>query len=197
MEAAEGSFYPKSDSFGKGYEIGVALLSHLPIDALSEAPYPYDTPAMIGGSPKLLQATLNFEGFPIRLWVTHFPSQSAEARIRCAEAIRKLAETDADPSPVFLCGDFNTEPDETPIRIIRGSAFEDPFEILHPGERTPTLPLPSPKRRVDHLLWKPGSPRLVPTFASLLGSQPDEEGYYPSDHCGLMAKFALSEGDNP
>jgi endonuclease/exonuclease/phosphatase family metal-dependent hydrolase len=195
MEVVEGSFYVKTDPQGRDYEIGVALLTHLPVDEAREASYPYDTPSRIGGSPKILQATLDFEERPLQCWTTHFPSQSEAMRIECARALIEELEA-ADPAiPVLLGGDFNSEPDEEPTRILSDGAegreaFTDAWAALRPNDPTPTMPTPEPFRRLDHLFLRPGDYALNLKDARIIGDRPDEEGYYASDHCGVRISMS-------
>lgn len=54
-------------------------------------------------------------------WVfnTHFDHKGVEARQKSAELIiKKIKEINKENSPVFLMGDFNLTPDESPIKFI-------------------------------------------------------------------------------
>lgn len=212
MSVVEGAFHREMDYQGRSYEAGVALLSHLPIDEVAEADLPYRAEDGIGGSPRLLQARLDLEGSPLHVWVTHLPSKDGSVALECARTIVRLAGA-ASAEDLLLCGDLNSEPEtdtlrclahgspapEGPIRPMsgdhspdtgcrtprEGSNFIDLWAALHPGDTGWTAWTPDLSARLDYVLLRPSPSGLRAHDAGIIGAEPDAEGFYPSDHCGL------------
>jgi endonuclease/exonuclease/phosphatase family metal-dependent hydrolase len=192
MTVVEGAFTPGTDAHGQAYGNGVALLSHLPVEEVKEAPLPYDNSVEIGGTPSVLQVTLDFEGEPLHLWVAHLPAKSEPAREQGAAAIRDYATETQFNAPLILCGDFNSEPETPPHRILCGSEdapFTDCWAALHPKDAGWTMFTPAPARRLDYLLLHNPARILSPRDIEVMGNEPDAEGFFPSDHCGVKAVF--------
>ena len=193
MTVIEGTFYPEIDAQGKPYEMGVALLTHLSVDGEEEADLPYSAESRIGGSPRLLQTLLDLEGEPLHVWVTHFPSKDDDADRACAERIVELASGLPEDEPLLVCGDLNSTPDSAAIRALTGpenpSHFLDLWAAAHPGEEGLTMATPEPDRRLDYVLLRLPAASLRLDRVDIIGDTADEEGWFPSDHCGLRATF--------
>jgi endonuclease/exonuclease/phosphatase family metal-dependent hydrolase len=153
---------------------------------------PYGNSHEIGGTPSILQAVLDFEGEPLHFWVTHFPAKSEPAREQCAAAIREyVAEADLK-EPLLLCGDFNSEPDTAPMRLLAGTddaPFVDSWAALHPDDPGPTMYTPEPTRRLDYVLLHDKRLSLSLREIEVIGTAADSDGFFPSDHYGLKATF--------
>lgn len=108
---------------------------------------------------------------------------------------RLLAWAPAEPGPpTLLAGDLNATPDLPSMARLRGAGWRDcwaEFGAARPGV---SFPLPAPFLRLDYVYLAPGAPWRVAEMR-LLGLQPDESGFYPSDHAGLVVDLARSARD--
>lgn len=197
MTVVESAFTSDIDAHGQAYENGVALLSHLPVEAVKESPLPYNNAVEIGGTPSVLQATLDFEGGPLHLWVTHLPAKSEPAREQCATAIREYAISDPLTGPLILCGDFNSVPDTPPLGLLCGSKdapFMDSWASLYTNDTGWTMATPTPVCRLDYVLLHDPARSLSLREIEVIGNEPDADGFFPSDHCGIKAVFERNGG---
>lgn len=110
---------------------------------------------------------------------------------------------------VILAGDFDASPDAASIRFLTGrqslegmsAYYQDAWEACRPSEPghtfTPHNPLvsgdwrPRPGRRIDYILVRCGAKGadLEITSCELAFSEP-VNGFWASDHFGLVAEFA-------
>ena len=95
--------------------------------------------------------------------------------------------------PFVLTGDFNAEPDAAPIRLLTGRLtlegrrgnLMDAWALLHPDEPGFTW---EPRERIDYIFV---SPSVRVHEIALAATEPNAEGVYPSDHCGLIAELGI------
>lgn len=88
-----------------------------------------------------------------------------------------------------VAGDFNATPDAPAIVRMRES-LRDAWAVVHGGAGGATMPSHAPVARLDYL-FVGAEPALI--GATLLGDQPDANGFYPSDHLGVSATLRWPE----
>jgi endonuclease/exonuclease/phosphatase family metal-dependent hydrolase len=96
-----------------------------------------------------------------------------------AQYLKELPER-----PVALVGDLNTvDTDKPELDILRRAGMYDTWGSVGGGSGA-TMPSHEPISRLDYIWLGPG---LDPQDAELIGADPDHDGYYPSDHLGVLA----------
>jgi len=122
---------------------------------------------------------------------THFDHVGVQARAKSIEVIKKqIAALTASDAPVLISGDFNVQPQDAPMRIMRND-YADAW-------RSSTTPPYGPEgtynafradhpldRRIDYLYYSPGDWRVLRiAHLSML-----RKGHYPSDHLPVFGEF--------
>jgi endonuclease/exonuclease/phosphatase family metal-dependent hydrolase len=195
MSVIEGTFYPGVDTQGQPYEIGLALLSHLPVMEVRETALADDFHLSAGGIPRVLQATLDFEDRPLHVWNVHFPVKEEDLKLTCARKILEGAAKQPSLEPLILCGDLNSQPGAPPLQILTEGRFLDTWAAVNPEGFGATMPSQEPVSRLDYLLLREGASARVET-AEVIGDEPDGEGFYGSDHRGVKATLLFPAPDN-
>lgn len=133
----------------------------------------------LGKSPeKALTAESAEENIAIRVFSTHFDHRSVEDRKRGAELAAKLgAESDA---PSILAGDLNAVPDAAELEPLKTA-----WQIAGEGRSLPTIPVVTPKRQIDYVLYRPAARWKVVSVEVI-----DEQ--VASDHRPLLAVLELA-----
>ncbi len=129
------------------------------------------------------------------LFTTHFPL-SARARERVACEVYDFVVETAGRLPFVLTGDLNAQPDAAPIRFLTGRLtlegqrgnLVDAWALLHPDEPGFTWPTWEPRERIDYIFV---SPSVRVHEIALAATEPNAQGIYPSDHCGLVAEVEI------
>lgn len=124
-----------------------------------------------------------------QLWVfnTHFDHIGVKARKKSAGLIlKKIRQINTTKLPVVLMGDFNLEPTEKPILLIK-KAMDDAMEITQTPMKGPKGTFNGfdittiPERRIDYIFLKG---LQVASFAHLDDRR--ENGRYISDHLPVL-----------
>lgn len=122
---------------------------------------------------------------------THFDHVGVQARAESINVIKdQIKERNTDHDPVLISGDFNVQPQDEPMRIMRRD-FADAWRHsgIPPYGPTGTFngfqadhPL---DRRIDYLYFSPGDWQVlrVAHLATL------RNGHYPSDHLPVFGEF--------
>ncbi len=183
-------------------EAGLAILSHFPILSQRHPIYSVVSPH----EPYRRQALLAEVELPAGLlWVvnTHLAWKAADEASRQAQVEELLALVHPLRNRVLLAGDFNAEPHHAPIAKIVEGGFVDLFAHLHPGSgggvtwdnRNPYIQshtVKFPDRRIDYLfLHGETLPWLMPESCEVVCQKPNPQGFFPSDHYGVLAAFSL------
>jgi len=145
-----------------------------------------------------LRALLRGTFGEVDLYNTHW-SLSPRARLRNAEESRRFVLKGAGRRPQVLVGDLNDGPDSAPLKALcrrRGKAahyLADVWSEVCGGLQGFTCANPEPQARIDYVLCvcHPQRRGLVPLGIERVGDKCDATGLFPSDHCGLVAEFAL------
>ncbi len=128
-----------------------------------------------------------------KIWVfnTHFDHIGVKARRRSAELILlKITELNTDYDPVVLMGDFNAEPSDDPIVLLRRGlsdtrliSLEAPFG---PDGTFNGFKFSEPVTRLIDYIFILGNGMQVTQQATLSDSR---NGHYPSDHLPVLARM--------
>jgi endonuclease/exonuclease/phosphatase family metal-dependent hydrolase len=175
---------------------GLAIISPHPLHELACLPLPDRG----GREDRLcLVAEARTSDGPLIFMTSHFAlagSVTEERAVRDESVRRILAFCRSLPcgAPVVLCGDLNTVPALRPVRCLTGAealdgergAFRDAGAAVA-GTAIATMPSQDPVVAIDYVLVQ--NARVLGCRA--IGA-PDAEGYFPSDHLGLVADLDLS-----
>jgi endonuclease/exonuclease/phosphatase family metal-dependent hydrolase len=161
-----------------GFDGGLALLSRLPIRSVTQHPA-QRTPDAFGGAPAVLAVDVG----AALVWVAHLPVGPQEAKPATAAALRTAAA--AADRPLILCGDLNWSADGPAMaELLTGGVLADAWRDGGGADDAHSAPLPDLRLRLDHVLYRPVDGWHA-ADAELLGAEPDADGLFPSDHCGL------------
>lgn len=130
------------------------------------------------------------------LWVfnTHFDHMGQEARRQSAALIlQKIREKNPDNLPVFVMGDFNSEPGDAPVAVMKSALMDtqDACEIptFGPPGTFNGFKFHEPvTRRIDYI-FAGGTGLQVLRHAVLSDSK---DCHYPSDHLPVMADISIT-----
>jgi endonuclease/exonuclease/phosphatase family metal-dependent hydrolase len=179
-----------------GVRNGLAILSPHPLRELARIPLPdrdqREAYLCLVGEVRAPAGSLAF-------LTTHFAlaDDMTNDRTHQEESVRRiLAGCRALPPamPIVLTGDLNAEPGQRPVRCLVGEetiagargGFRD-AAIVATGAPIATMPSHAPTVMLDYVFVRGGTVRDCRAVGG-----PDSEGYYPSDHLGLIADFEPS-----
>ena len=117
-------------------------------------------------------------------------------RTQVYDALEFIDETRGD-GPVIFAGDFNAAagaPELAPVR----DRFIDAYGALHGDSADAVTTLNTAKEhrseRIDHVFFRNGADaELVPRSAEVVLDEPTAAGVWPSDHFGVLVRFAVME----
>jgi endonuclease/exonuclease/phosphatase family metal-dependent hydrolase len=123
----------------------------------------------------------------LRVFNVHL-SLDRTARLRSIEVLLGwIAGLSAKPAATVLAGDFNEVPEGLPLARLREAGWRDAWRRLHPADPGDTFPTPEPFIRLDYVFLPPSAPPL--RAARLVGLTPDADGFFASDHAGLLVEL--------
>jgi endonuclease/exonuclease/phosphatase family metal-dependent hydrolase len=129
---------------------------------------------------------------------THMDDQGSTARLEGAKLIVRTVEK-FGPMPIFLAGDFNSEPDQEAYGVLNSSdsPVHDLRDSISPnmwyGEENTFTGFGyeyEPKKRIDFLFLAKGS-HWVPQGYTVLANK-FEDGVYNSDHRAVVGDVLLN-----
>ncbi|MGH7144281.1 MAG: endonuclease/exonuclease/phosphatase family protein [Planctomycetota bacterium] len=148
-------------------------------------------------------------GRPLLFFNTHLDNRSAPAREEQAKVLIAQATAVAgsmagsDPArgwapPVFVTGDFNSDPREAPYGLFAAAGFRDPFREAG-GQDGPAAATfhgytgrqGSETERMDWILMQAGSGKLTTVGCEILRDAAPP--LYPSDHFPVLATVRVGE----
>ncbi len=91
----------------------------------------------------------------------------------------------------LLVGDFNAEPDNDALNLLRSAGLTDIWAALHPDDPGYTWPSGDPAKRIDYC-WANGALHPQAVDIELIATEPDN-GVYASDHYGLCVTLHLED----
>lgn len=140
------------------------------------------------GADEALHAVVAHPGGDLDILVVHLTPRSSRFRV---EAARALAEyLDRLPTrPLAVLGDFNTVDAQMPeLEVLQRAGLRD-ASLISGCTAGATMPSHDPIVRLDYIFLGRG---LIATDSRRIGSEPDTDGFYPSDHLGLLADVHIA-----
>jgi len=196
-----GYFYAFSsrDAQGAPTRFGNAILSKYPIVAENNIAL-----RPLNDFRTALHIRVEKDGNILDVYNTHLHNAAVNTHIR-QEQIQDLLgfidETKAEESLIFLCGDFNANPDWEEMNLVY-EHFVDIYPVFHenhldPEHGTLNYHLDHQQRRIDYVFFAKASvDRLGPVSAEILLDQPSSTGIYGSDHFAVLGALnILSDAD--
>lgn len=144
------------------------------------------------------------EGTPVLAINTHLTHlrNSSPLRIQQLDTILGLPLLTQHKGPVFIAGDFNADPESDELQFLLNHpvlSIQDAYlsgQGPEPGfTMLPQAPhQPAKGRRIDFIFSVATTPEQHPVFANarVVLNQPNADGVYPSDHCGVMIQTHLT-----
>jgi endonuclease/exonuclease/phosphatase family metal-dependent hydrolase len=133
-------------------EFGVALLSRFPVQSWSNDTITRLSTQETNPTPKpmpgLLEAVLDLNGKPLRVFVTHLDYR-ADPRVRVQQVQDIIGCIGTGSTPTLLLGDLNATPDAAELQPL----FTRLHDVWPPGNGTGlTYPAEKPEKRIDYIL---------------------------------------------
>jgi endonuclease/exonuclease/phosphatase family metal-dependent hydrolase len=163
----------------EGGLFGNAVLTNLPVQTVLIQPLPYTeaSPERTTYPRGAIAVTVRLhDGTPLRFISTHFQHNVEEDRVEEAKAINQHFAH--DNLTTILAGDMNAEPGSEPIRIL-----EEKWKNAIDQAAAPTAPSANPRSRIDYILHRGESLKLISTEVI---AEP-----VASDHCPVLAVFQI------
>lgn len=179
-----------------GVRNGLAILSPHPLRELGRITLPDG----LGSESYLcLAGEVHTIDGPIIFLTTHLSLAVGEAEMRTHQegSVRRMlafCRTLPPEAPVVICGDLNAEPGHGAIRMLLGEGeideqpnrFRD-AAMLATGAPLPTMPSHAPTAPLDYIFV-----RNAVVHACRTAGTANAEGYFPSDHLGLVADIGIA-----
>ena len=168
-------------------QYGVALVTRFPILAQQNHPLPR-SPGREKAEPRgLLAVTLDVEGRPLRVYVTHLAHDSPADRT--LQVARVRATVAAEPGPFVVMGDFNLRPDSADYAALLAPTRSKPLLVdawakIGQGDGFTIGHTEKTRGRIDYVLV---SPDLA---AGLIETRVDQTTR-ASDHQPVFAALRL------
>lgn len=132
--------------------------------------------------------------------VVHLTPRSEEAQVAAMHQLQHYLATLPQARPVIIVGDFNAVPTTPVVEMLtriatvedRAEQFSDAWLAINPLDPGPTMPSHAPVSRIDYVFVN-SSVDVLNT--ARIGDHADEEGFYASDHLGLVVILHLAAGD--
>jgi endonuclease/exonuclease/phosphatase family metal-dependent hydrolase len=189
------AFAPSAATDPFALDRGLGILSPHPIARHAYLSLPPEPDASIGRQTALHVMIATPLG-PFEIVAVHLTPRSEAARLAAVDFLRAyLAEL--PPASIVLAGDFNAEPaSRTITRLMDGTESDRPaiklrdaWVCVHPTDPGATMPSHAPTSRLDYVFVGLGL-RVVDAWR--IGTRPDLDGFFPSDHQGLAVTLALA-----
>jgi endonuclease/exonuclease/phosphatase family metal-dependent hydrolase len=192
---------PVEEASQSGAVMGLGLVSRWPIDIVESVELPSD-----GRRNRALVATIAHPDGEMRVVVgatSWEPERIEETALQVQELQRLTRDGHSRrPNPSVLLADLNYDPTQPPLAGLRlrdaWSAAPDgvDFRTLSSTNRfAPVEARDQFDRRIDHILYLPGSEGAVATHAWIVRDEPN--GMPPSDHYPVVADIAIGVGPRP
>ncbi len=169
---------------------GNAVLSRHPVRRLETIPLPPAPGEAARYGPGVrdgLYAAIDTPCGLIHFFVVHLTTHRGEAQLAEVERLLNHVSERAADGTAIVVGDFNATPDTPTIKLM-AAHLRDAWAEANPDDPGHTMLVHTPRQpgdthmRIDYIFVGPG-PEIV--RAVLLGTQPDADGFYASDHFGV------------
>jgi endonuclease/exonuclease/phosphatase family metal-dependent hydrolase len=157
--------------------VGLALVSRYPPRRQGMVPIRSE----LFGYPEPLWVEVELDGVLVRVVSVHLPLAKVGPRRPVVEELARFSERCVEP--VIVAGDLNMEPDDEILDVLGAAGFSDLT-----ARCDPSMPNPDPVVRLDYILLRgSGTVRAAHT----IGARPDDDGFLPSDHRGVLVEVEL------
>jgi len=110
-----------------------------------------------------------------------------------------IRKREVDANKVFVFGDFNTEPGETPYRMMKDAGFLSAYEQVHGKEPEVTFPTgiqapfmdPDPPACFDYIFYQGTGIELCDAQIAADKCVPGDPTLYASDHKAIVVDFKI------
>lgn len=182
----------------RGAVMGLGLVSRWPLRVVDR----FEVPSA-GRSNAALVATIEHPDGELRVVVgatSWEPERVTETAVQFAELQRLTRDGHSQrPNPSILLADLNYDPSQP---ALAGRHLRDAWEAADPDADPRTLSATNRfapaeavdqfDRRIDHILYLPGSAGAEATSARIIREEPN--GMPPSDHYPVVADIAVGRG---
>ncbi|SCG59158.1 endonuclease/exonuclease/phosphatase family protein [Micromonospora halophytica] len=173
---------------GPGTVAGLAVLSRTPV--LASRTFPVPGFGGFGGHPTALAVTTS----AATVWVVHLPVGPDAVKEACLRGLETAAVAAPPDRPLLICGDLNCPADSPLMDRLRDRAvLVDAWRAGGGSDDALTMPVPEPTWRLDHVLHRATDPVRAVRSPALLGTDPDDDGQYASDHFGLALTIDIGQ----
>lgn len=136
---------------------------------------------------------IDVNGLPVDVYGMHLHHTAEGAAIRRQQVDDLLAfvRSRNEDAPLLLAGDFNAAAQAPELSALH-EGFFDVYGAMHARAtaENPTTLNPDaghPPRRIDHVFAERG--RFTPLSARIILDRPGDDGLWPSDHFGVVARL--------
>jgi endonuclease/exonuclease/phosphatase family metal-dependent hydrolase len=177
------------DYGGAVYRSGLAVLSRFPLQKFAAIPLPEPGGLQQHAAHTVVAAPAG----SLDLLVIHLTPRSEAAQLAAIEQLRSYLDSLPPGRPRVVAGDFNCTPESAPIQALSSAwpPLRDAWGEARQDDPGFTMPAEGPVVRIDYLFL---SPQLAATAATVLGGEPDADGFYASDHRGVAVTVRNAPG---
>ena len=167
-------------------QYGVALVSRFPILHHKNHPLPRSAGREKAEPRGLLDVTVDVDGRPLHIFVTHLAHDSTADRILQMDRVRALVG--AVPGPKVVMGDFNLRPDSTDYTRLLEPIGSQPFLVdawakVGQGDGFTIGHSEKTRGRIDYILISPDlAPQLVATRVDQVTRASDHQPLFTTLH---------------
>jgi endonuclease/exonuclease/phosphatase family metal-dependent hydrolase len=161
-------------------DVGLAMLSRRQATSCRTFPVPFF--GGYGGRSTALSVELP----QANIWVVHLPVGPDDVKRECLNGLTDASTAAPAGTPLLICGDLNIPADSD---IMRRSAADgrliDAWAAADGPADAWTMPVPQTTWRLDHVLYRASDHVRAAYDPVLLGTAPDRDGQFASDHFGI------------
>lgn len=117
----------------------------------------------------------------------HFALDEANRVCNAEQTLEMVSSTVTEGAPYILMGDLNAQPDDPALKLLAGAGLTDAWAAKYPDEPGYTHEANGQWERIDYV-WTP--PGVTIQSGQLIGTEPNDDGIYASDHFGLHFTLA-------
>lgn len=187
---------------------GLAFLSSLPVKEWDMVPL--KSPSLMEQHGRfVLYMKTQTENGEMTFFNTHLSWRPEDGEVRKAQVgeLLEVINEKAENLPALVTGDFNAPAGSEEIEMMSSlGKFLDVYALKHPGKSGFTWDYKNPytrshldehgwdesylpPRRIDYIFFRPSGEKPHLQSADIIFDKPDEQGFWASDHLGLLAQF--------
>lgn len=181
------------DSAGSVKRYGNAILTRAPTVARGQRTLEPRSDARVVAWARVTPGADTLDVYCTHLHHMQTPEGEELRRDQLLDALDYIDETRGD-GPTIFAGDFNASVSAPELAAVR-DRFIDAYGTVHGDSADEITTLNTAKghrsERIDHVFHRPGRTlTLVPTHADVVLDEPSATGVWPTDHFGVLVRFA-------